>query len=562
MKKNWFFILFGLLAFFLLFAAYSNHFDNSFHFDDSHVIVNNLYIRSLHNVPEFFLDARTSSSLIQNATYRPVVTASLAFDYFLGGGMNVRQFHITQFALLVVLGVMLFFCFLHLMTLTTKNRWNRYAALFAAILFCIHTVNTETLNMISARSELLSTIGILGSLLVYFHLPSWHRFHVYLLPMALGTLAKPPAVMFAPLLFVYALLFEKLSFRRAVRSTLPAFLVGLSLFWFVEGMNPPGQTYGGGNRFDYLMTQSFVWIHYLRLFFFPMGLTADTDWTLLPHWYDTRFFAGVVVILLLLCFLWKWSKRPEMRPAAFGMAWFLLALLPASSIFPLAEVTNEHRVFFPYIGLTLAVVWWAAHEVHRRSGAMVPVASTLACLVLYGHGLGTFERNKVWKTEETLWFDVTQKSPTNGRALMNYGLTQMAAGKLERARDYFEKAFVFTPNYAHLETNLGIVYSALADFPKGEKHFQRALQLNPNFASGHHFYGVWLEKNGRRDDAISHLSKAIELSPGEALPRRLLMKLYSDQGKEDELRLLVEQTLAISPNDPAASSYLQAPLLK
>jgi hypothetical protein len=56
-------------------------------------------------------------------------------------------------------------------------------------------------------------------------------------------------------------------------------------------------------------------------------------------------------------------------------------------------------------------------------------------LVLLAFAAGTWERNKVWRTEESLWYDVTLKSPYNGRGLMNYGLTQMQKGQNARALD-------------------------------------------------------------------------------------------------------------------------------
>src|SRR5439155_18800718 len=59
-------------ALILVLGAYSNSLHNSFHFDDSHVIEENLFIRDLRNLPRFFTDARTFSSLPTNATYRPV----------------------------------------------------------------------------------------------------------------------------------------------------------------------------------------------------------------------------------------------------------------------------------------------------------------------------------------------------------------------------------------------------------------------------------------------------------------------------------------------------------
>ncbi|MGN6180494.1 MAG: hypothetical protein ACTHNW_15005, partial [Mucilaginibacter sp.] len=79
--------------------TYSNHFHNDFHFDDFHTIVNNAYIRDMRNMPLFFKDGSTSSVLPANQSYRPVVTASLAVDYWLGGGYNVVFFHLTNFLL-------------------------------------------------------------------------------------------------------------------------------------------------------------------------------------------------------------------------------------------------------------------------------------------------------------------------------------------------------------------------------------------------------------------------------------------------------------------------------
>src|SRR4051812_19091242 len=77
-------------------VAYANHFRNSFHFDDSHTVESNLFIRDLRNVPRFFTDAGTFSSLPSNQSYRPVVTTTLAVDYALGGG-NPVVFHLDTF---------------------------------------------------------------------------------------------------------------------------------------------------------------------------------------------------------------------------------------------------------------------------------------------------------------------------------------------------------------------------------------------------------------------------------------------------------------------------------
>lgn len=575
-RSGWVFPGACLLAVAVIFWAYSDSFQNSFHFDDSHVVQGNLYIRSLQNVPRFFRDATTYSSLPANQGYRPLVTTTLALDYWLGRGLKVRQFHLSQLTMLVLLGTAVFFLFLRLMNMAAEHWWNRWAALVAATLYSVHTTNTETLNIIHVRSEILSTLGVVGSFLVYFYLPRTRRAYLYLLPMIVGALAKSPAVIFAPLFLVYLYLIEQRlsvpdlftsrgwpSVRAAIWKSLPALLVGLSVFMFTEAMNAPTLAWGGGSRMEYLRTQPFMWLHYVRLFFVPAGLSADTDWTLIPHWYDTRVVAGLLFVALLLRILWSTSKTPSLRPVAFGIAWFCLALLPASSIFPLAEVTNDHRPFFAYIGLSLAVVWGVAILASRwvdSQPRVRPVISLVACcialLAVGGNAVGTYERNKVFLTEETLWRDVVQKSPANGRGLMNYGLTQMARGRYAEAKELFDRATIYNPNYATLEINLGIVTGRLGQPAVAESHFMRALQLGANYPAAHSFYARWLVEQGRSGEAIPHLERAVALSPAEIDARYQLMDAYAKAGRTAELNALASETLALAPEDPLATQFL------
>ncbi len=494
-------------------AAYANSLDNSFHFDDSHVIENNLYLRSLEYVPRYFTDAHTFSALPQNATYRPLVTLSLALDYAQTHSLNPRPFHITQIVLLMLTAALLVIFFAHFL--------GPWPALFATTLFCVHTANTETMNLISARSELLSAIGLIASFILYQRSPFARRTLLYLLPLTIGALAKAPVVVFAPLLYAYATLIENQSRKRALRLALPPLLLGAVLLIFLSKMNAPEWQSGGGSAWSYAITQPFVWLHYFRLFFLPIGLTADTDWMPFAHWYDTRAIAGYVFVLALLLFARRASRKPETRPIAFGIAWFAIALAPTSSIFPLAEVANEHRVFFAYIGFVAAVVWLIALRVKNRSRELV-IASAIAVLLAFA--AGTRARNTTWRSEESLWADVIEKSPANGRAWMNYGLTRMIRGDYLAARHDFERAAAFAPNYSALEINRGIVEGELGEQTVAERHFKRALELNPD-ANAHFFYARWLVKRGRAGEAIPHVRTAIEQSPAFADARELASRL-------------------------------------
>src|SRR6185369_4084878 len=108
--------------------------------------------------------------------------------------------------------------------------------------------------------------------------------------------------------------------------------------------------------------------------------------------------------------------------------------------------------------LPLAVAQVAEPARSRRA-----LTAAAAVALILTHAVATWERNKTWRSEETLWRDVTLKSPGNARGLMNYGLTQMARGDYAAARDYFDRSARLNPDYSFLEINLGIVSGQLRE---------------------------------------------------------------------------------------------------
>ena len=67
-------------------AAWSNHFDSGFHFDDIPTIVGNESIQHPSNISAFFTNPRISSTEKDSAAYRPLLTTWFAVDYWSGGG--------------------------------------------------------------------------------------------------------------------------------------------------------------------------------------------------------------------------------------------------------------------------------------------------------------------------------------------------------------------------------------------------------------------------------------------------------------------------------------------
>ena len=580
-KKAELFSIKKTLIYFLLLAVivtitYANHFSNSFHFDDSHTIQNNLFIQDISNIPLFFKDGTTFSSLPTNQSYRPIVSASLAIDYWLGSGYNLFYFHLSTFILFLLQGACMFLLFFKLLNSAYTHRWNFFIALIAVALYLLHPANAETVNYIIARSDIQSSFFVILGFCLYMYSPFFKKTFLYLLPVAIGILAKPPAAMFAPLFFLYVLLFEqKMSvmavfnkqhlkqFISVVKTALPAFIVCGLMYLLVDRMTPKTWIPGGSSTFNYLITQPSVIVHYFTTFFLPIGLSADTDWVPLETIWNASFFIGCAFIFTLLYIAFKFSNDEKLRPISFGILWFFLALLP-TSVIPLSEVLNDHRIFFPYVGLTIAVCHTIALLLlsykKQLDALFINKTILISCLliVLGGYAYGTHQRNSVWHTEESLWKDVTIKSPKNGRGLMNYGLAKMEQGDYAEADNYFNKALAVWPYYTFLHVNIGVLKSAQGDNATAEIFFKNAIAYGTNYPDSYYFYGKFLSSQLRHKEAIDLLTKAIELSPAHIGARSLLMHEYIETEEWDKLTPLANTTLEINPGNLQALIALDA----
>jgi len=571
-------LVYFLLLISIVTLVYSNHFSNSFHFDDSHTIENNLFIQNIKNIPRFFTDATTFSSLPSNQSYRPVVSTSLAFDYWMGKGYNMFYFHLSSFILFLLQGILMFFFIFKFFNSSYKNNWNFYLAAFAVALYLLHPANAETINYVIARSDLQSTFFVVLGFVLYMFSPYCKKKYLYLIPIGIGGLAKPTTVMFAPLLFFYILLFEqKMSlydiFNKkyytqlivVIKKTIPSFIFCAALYLFIDHLTPKSWESGGSSIFTYIISQPFVIVHYFSTFFFPFGLSADSDWEPLQSIWNIRFFIGCAFIFLMIFISFLFSKDQRLRPISYGILWFFLALVPSSSVIPFAEVLNDHRIFFPYVGLVISVCWTIGLLLMKYKKYFINfsfnyeiMVGFFAMLLLCGYAFGTRERNKVWNSEESLWRDVTIKSPKNARGLMNYGLSRMGKGDYAEAEKCFTKALTMWPYYYSLHINMGVLKNATGDKVGAENYFKSATQYGGNAPDTWFFYGNFLCSQLRYAEAIPMLVKCLELSPASIGARSMLMKAYNDTGDWTKLNELALSTLQIIPNNPEAMQYLEA----
>lgn len=538
--------------------VYWNHFDNAFQFDDSHTIVNNQYVTDIANLPLFFKDAKTTSSLPTNQSYRPIITSLNTIDYWLAGELNPRVFHWHIFLEFLLLLSLLYVLMIRVFAAASGKR-HQYLALFGTAFFAFHTATSETINYVIARSDGFSTLMVLAGMVLYVSNKGWKK-QLGLIPFIIGCLAKPTTLMLAPILLVYDLLLVQPSLTvrserpdfvtklpGSLKGTVSYFLVGVGMYLFTRYMYSDTWSPSNVSALHYLNTQPFVIWVYLKTFALPVGLTADTDLGLIKDVLSLKVLWGLLVIVMMLLIAWFTARKRSTLPIAFGILWFLITLIPSSSVIPLAEVLNHHRTFFPYIGLVMAATWsmyllvWK--PMTEATSSLVKFALPTMCILFLGlHAYGTYQRNEVWDSDLSLWYDVTIKSPKNGRGLMNYGLAEMRRGNMQQAIKYYENALETDyGRHPYLYINLGIATNALSDSSgdkelkvKAEKYYKKALLNGARYPLTHYRYADWLHKNNRSSEAFQYVKKAIELSPALKPARELMQKISIATSQELE----------------------------
>ena len=145
MKHGWILVLVAS------FAIYSNSLDNGYHYDDEHSLQMNESIRSLGNIPSFFVDPGTFSDDPSKGMYRPLLLLTFALNYAANqsldlDGYDVRGYHLVNLLFHALTAMLLWW-------LISRATGRLDVALVGGLLFALHPLGSEPVNYISSRSE-------------------------------------------------------------------------------------------------------------------------------------------------------------------------------------------------------------------------------------------------------------------------------------------------------------------------------------------------------------------------------------------------------------------------
>ncbi|PWT86692.1 MAG: hypothetical protein C5B57_00595 [Blastocatellia bacterium] len=514
-------------------VAYGNTLSVPFMLDDQLTILENPSIRSWGSVlsPERELPVAG----------RPLVNVSFAINYAIGG-LTEPGYHIVNISLHIISALLVFGIVRRalqgfdpsdvLALLSTP------LAFATSLLWELHPLNTEAVNYLTQRTELMMALFYLLTLYASIRAarPPKRTLWQWIAcgSCAAGMACKESMVTAPVMIVLYDAVFVFGSIKGAFKARW-RFYAALAASWvLLAALNWSGpRVHSAGfstevHPWTYLLNQTVMITHYLRRAVWPLSLVFDYGWPapltlreVLPYALFITALLGIVCVAL--------ARRPRL---GFLGAWFFVTLAPTSSVVPIAtEVGAERRMYLPLIALVaLAVIaavssWSPLTRLAsaRASRARVaPLAGSLVLLVAAAAlGTATMARNREYSSLLLLAQTVVDRYPT-GVAHHLLAVQLIAAGRQDEAMP----------------------------------HLRQAL---PGAPRAHYTMGVVLFERGQADEAIAELQAFLREQPYllEAIPaRQLLGRAFVKQGRLPEAIEQYHTVLTMNPSTAERSSTL------
>jgi len=164
----------------------------------------------------------------------------------------------------------------------------------------------------------------------------------------------------------------------------------------------------------------------------------------------------------------------------------------------------EHRNYLPSMAFGLVLAWLLCTKL--KSGNMVAIVFVGLTISL---AMGTYQRNKVWWDDLTLWQDSAEKSPQKARPANKLGAALENRGRLEEAARYYLQAIQADVHYYLAYFNLGNVLQQQGRPAEAIVNYKRALHLRPDFVKARNNLALTLTSQGRMAEGIRQLETAV-----------------------------------------------------
>lgn len=586
----------GLIVGFAI-LLYANALQGVFIWDDKEFISGNaVYLSDWSNI----IHAFTRPFYKDAPAFRPLLMVSYIIDFSLWG-LNPFGYHLTNILLHAVCGVLVY-------ALACSLFLNRFVALFSALLFVSHPVQTEAVAWIGGRNDLMLTLFVLAVLLSYH---AWKRrckpgdkawLAVFTAACWGALLTKESGVVVLLLMGLTDCFFSVRHQKSVKEHTWPytILLCSIVLFFIIRAqvLGNSGMGNFGEELWARMLTACGIYAYYFTILIWPVRLAFDPFVPFVQSAGDPALIGpllGAVALggVAVMC-------AGYFRSLLFVLLWIVISLLPVSGVVPLVFQVLEHRAHLAVAGFSFALPLIVCKVQARFGGVgslkksqrflyMLPLVLAVAL-----YSLKTAGRTTVWQSETGFWEQAILDSPRSVFSRINLAGLYTQQGRYSQAIAEYKAAIVlndapgravqsqrlYQKSFAY--NHLGLLfYQALQKharlseldtvqrheilalvgessptvlFEKSRAYFLQALDVYPRNAHALNNLGdlyFWNQEPGK---ALHQYRKAIEIDPLCAAAHINSGIVLLDKGDLAEAQACFEKAYAIKPSVAALNN--------
>lgn len=455
-------------------AVYFPGLTPGFHFDDYPNIVDNQLLHVERPTLTNFWQAAWSGA--SSSFGRPLAYLSFSLNSHFSG-LDARMMKITNLAIHLLTGILLFFLSSMILSHLNKTRRLNINAKLISIMACgvwlLHPINlTAVIYVVQRMASLASFFSVCALICyVYFRIrqigSKGHWLPLITSTITFGLLSflvKETAVLLLFYISCIEIFIFKFATSHKIDNTIlktcfistyvisfmsiATFLI-LNLEWLMAGYD-----HRNFNLPERLLTESRVLVWYLKMIVAPsvaeMGLFLD-DFDLSTSLFQPfTTFLSTAFLLLLICI--GFLARIKFTLVAFGIFWFFSGHLLESTFIPL-ELIFEHRNYLPSFGIIIAVIFISERLLNNKKLRPIITVSTILWISLLAYT--TYSRAEQWKDPLTLALAHVEYHPNSVRAHsalggIYAGFVQSSEGDINE--DVFSKSDFHFKQAAKLDT--------------------------------------------------------------------------------------------------------------
>ncbi|PIZ98429.1 MAG: hypothetical protein COX77_04560 [Candidatus Komeilibacteria bacterium CG_4_10_14_0_2_um_filter_37_10] len=486
----------------LLYAPSLNY---DYHYLDDNVLIKDNFSRltDLRYFYKSFTEGAFHSPNGSELYYRPLLNISFVIDA-LWHANSLFFFHLTDILLHILVSWLIALALI-------EFKLSRLQSFLWALLFAVHPINLQAIAWLPGRNDPLVAIVILAALINFLRAINHNRaknFWLFWFFYLLSLFTKETAIVFPALCLLYLWLIKKEKLFGPLSIKIGLLYVIITIpWWLLRSLVIPEPISSSYDIAASLTANVWGIIPYLGKIIWPFNLSV------FPVLTDTPLIYGILTIALFIGLFWWQKDKKNTRLVLWGLAWFLLFLLPAL-IRPLSSLADfsEHRVYLPLFGIIIALyslqLKWPIKL--QKLSWLTPVVYTTVLLILI---VVNIAHAPVYQNKISFWSDAVDNSPNSSFNRNNLGAMYYLDGRYQEAATQWEKTLQLNPNEPLTRNNLGLLYARSGQYAEAEKMYLAENALNPYYDDAYFNLGLLYYAQKKVDSAVAAWQKTIDVNP-------------------------------------------------